>query len=292
MSYRFVRAERANHAVTIMCRVLEISTSGYYDWLGRRPCERSIGDHILLHRIKGIHKASRETYGAPRIHVEPRQDYGVRCGRKRVARIMKAAGIKGCHRRRRHWLTKRDHNARPAPDLVERKFEALEPNRLWTADITYVPTSSGPLYLAAVLDVFSRAVVGWSMRTDLSAELVTEALESAIQRRRPQSGLIHHSDQGSQYTSLAFGRRLRDAGIAASMGSVGDCYDNAMAESFFATLECELIDRSVFSNHSEARLAVFDFIEVFYNRRRRHSSIDYLAPLAYERKWLAEKSAV
>ena len=225
MSYRFVRAERANHAVTIMCRVLEISTSGYYDWLGRGPCERSRGDHILLHRIKGIHKASRETYGAPRVHVELREDHGVRCGRKRVARIMKAAGIKGCHRRRRHWLTRRDHNARPAPDLVKRKFEALEPNRLWTADITYVPTSSGPLYLAVVLDVFSRAVVGWSMRPDLCAELVTEALEAAIQRRRPQPGLIHHSDQGSQYTSLAFGRRLREASIAASMGSVGDCYD-------------------------------------------------------------------
>ncbi|MDQ3660846.1 MAG: IS3 family transposase, partial [Actinomycetota bacterium] len=241
MSYRFVRAERANHAVTIMCRVLEISTSGYYDWLGRRPSERSLGDHILLCRIKGIHKASRETYGAPRVHVELREDYGVRCGRKRVARIMRAAGIKGCHRRRRHWLTRRDHNARPAPDLVERKFEASEPDRLWAADITYVPTSSGPLYLAVVFDVFSRAVVGWSMRPDLSTELVTDALETAIRRRRPRPGLIHHSDQGSQYTSLAFGRRLREAGIAASMGSVGDCYDNALAESFFATLECELI---------------------------------------------------
>ena len=198
MSYRFVHAERANHAVTIMCRVLEISTSGYYDWHKRSPSERSIGDHILLHRIKGIHKASRETYGAPRVHVELREEYGVRCGRKRVARIMRAAGIRGCHRRRRHWLTRRDHNARPAPDLVERKFEAFEPNRLWTADITYLPTSSGPLYLAVVLDVFSRAVVGWSMRTDLCAELVTDALETAIQRRRPRPGLVHHSDQGSQ----------------------------------------------------------------------------------------------
>jgi len=162
-----------------MCRVLEVSTSGYYDWLGRRPSERSRGDHILLQRISGIHQASRETYGAPRVHVELREDHGVRCGRKRVARIMRAAGIKGCHRRRRHWLTKRDQSARPAPDLVERKFEALEPNLLWTADITYVPTSSGPLYLAVVLDVFSRAVVGWSMRTDLSGELVTTRGETA-----------------------------------------------------------------------------------------------------------------
>lgn len=292
MSYRFVHAERANHAVTTMCRVLEVSTSGYYGWHKRRPSERNRRDNVLLRNIKLVHESSRETYGAPRIHVELRQDYGVRCGRKRVARIMRAAGIKGCHRRRRHWLTKRDHSARPAPDLVERSFKAPEPDRLWTADITYVPTFSGPLYLAVVLDAFSRAVVGWSMRTDLSAELVTEALEMAIQRRRPRPGLIHHSDQGSQYTSLAFGRHLRNAGIAASMGSVGDCYDNAVTESFFATLECELIDRSVFSNHSEARLAVFDFIEVFYNLRRRHSTIDYLSPMAYERKWRAERSVV
>ena len=273
-----------------MCRVLEVSTSGYYGWSKRRPSRRSLGDGVLLGKIEHIHEASRKTYGAPRIHVELREDHGIRCGRKRVARIMRAQGIRGCHRRRRHWFTRRDHNARPAPDLVERSFEAPEPDRLWTADLTYVPTSSGFLYLAVVLDAFSRAVVGWSMRPDLSAELVTEALDMAIQRRRPRPGLVHHSDHGSQYTSLAFGRRLREAGIVASMGSVGDCYDNALTESFFATLECELIDRSYFSNHSEARLALFDFIEVFYNLRRRHSSIDYLSPIAYERKW--EKAAV
>jgi putative transposase len=179
----------------------------------------------------------------------------------------------------------------PPPDLVARNFTAAAPDRLWTADITYVPTWSGFLYLAVVIDAFSRAVVGWSMRADLTADLVVEALEMAIYQRDPETGVIHHSDQGCQYTSLAFGSRCRDAGIVSSMGSVGDCFDNALTESFFATLECELIDRSVFHNHSEARLAVFDYVEAFYNPRRRHSSIDYLSPVAYERRWREQQSA-
>ena len=245
----------------------------------------------MTDKIKCIHAASRGMYGAPRVHVELRDDHGIRCGKKRVARLMRAAGIEGCHRRRRHWTTRRDKDATPAPDLVARNFTAAAPDRLWTADITYVPTRSGFLYLAVVIDAFSRAVVGWSMRADLTADLVVEALEMAIYQRDPDTGVIHHSDQGCQYTSLAFGRRCRDAGIVSSMGSVGDCFDNALTESFFATLECELIDRSVFNNHSEARLAVFDFVECFYNPRRRHSSIDYLSPVAYERRWREERSA-
>jgi putative transposase len=204
---------------------------------------------------------------------------------------MRAAGIEGCHRRRRHWLTRPDNNATAAPDLVRRNFGAPGPDRLWIADLTYVPTSSGFMHLAVVLDAFSRAVVGWSMRSDLSTDLVVGALDMAISRRAPGRGLIHHSDQGCQYTSLAFGRRCRETGILPSMGSVGDCYDNALAESFFATLECELIDRSFFPNHSEARLAVFDYVEAFYNLRRRHSSIDYLSPVEYERRWRSENLA-
>jgi putative transposase len=291
VTYRFIRAEKASHAVTTMCRVLSVSTSGYYQWVVRQPSRRSRMDVVLTDRIECIHKASRGTYGAPRVHVELKEDHGVRCGRKRVARLMRAAGIQGCHRRGRHWPTRRDEKARPAPDLIERNFNASAPDRLWIADLTYVPTATGFLHLAVVLDAFSRAVVGWSMRADVATDLVLEALDMAISRRAPARGLIHHSDQGCQYTSLAFGRHCEQAGIIPSMGSVGDCYDNALAESFFATLECELIDRSAFRNHSEARLAVFDYVETFYNPRRRHSSIDYLSPVAYERRWREQQVA-
>jgi putative transposase len=225
VTYRFIRAEKANHAVATMCRVLSVSTSGFYQWLVRQPSSRTRMDEVLTKRIECIHKASRGTYGAPRIHVELKEDHGVRCGKKRVARLMRAAGIQGCHRRRRHWLTRRDQGARPAPDLVARNFSAAEPDQLWIADITYVPTASGFLHLAVVVDAFSRAIVGWSMRADLGTELVLEALDMAIYRRAPAAGLIHHSDQGCQYTSVTFGRRCKDAGIVASMGSVGDCYD-------------------------------------------------------------------
>jgi putative transposase len=212
-------------------------------------------------------------------------------GRKRVARLMRAAGLIGCHRRRRHGLTRRDPQAMSAPDLVGRCFTATAPDRVWTADITYIPTWSGWLYLAVVLDVFSRRVVGWAMAEHLRTELVLDALDMAIWNRRPAEGLVHHSDQGCQYTSLAFGRRLRQAGLVASMGSVGDCYDNAVTESFFATLECELLDRSRFATRAQARTAVFDFIEGFYNPRRRHSTLGYLSPAEFERRHTTGYSA-
>jgi putative transposase len=197
-------------------------------------------------------------------------------------RLMRAAGLKGVSRR--NWIitTVRDHHARPAPDLVERNFAAAAPNRLWVADITYIPTWAGFLYLAVVLDVFSRRIVGWAMETCLRTELVLKALDMALGQRRA-AGVIHHSDQGSQYTSLAFGKRCEQAGVRPSMGSVGDCFDNAMCESFFATLECELLNRQSFQTHVEARMAVFDFIEGWYNPHRRHSALDYLSPINYER---------
>jgi putative transposase len=204
-------------------------------------------------------------------------------GRKRVARLLRAAGLVGCHRRRRAGLTRRDPQASLAPDLVNRQFSADAPDRVWTADITYIPTWSGWLYLAVVLDVFSRRVVGWAMADHLRTELVIDALDMAIWNRRPAEGLVHHSDQGCQPTSLAFGRRLREAGLVASMGSVGDCFDNAITESFFATLECELLDRQRFRSQTEARVAVFDYLEGFYNPRRRHSTLGQLSPLDYER---------
>jgi putative transposase len=269
-----------------MCRVLGVSTSGYYAWLRRKPSKRAQRDAELIARIQSIHDESKGTYGVPRIHAELVDD-GIRIGRKRVERLMRAAGLEGVSRRRKRKTTKRDQDARPAPDLVQRDFTASGPDQLWVADITYVPTCVGFLYLAVVLDAWSRRVVGWSMATHLRTELVLEAFEMALWQRRPSS-VIHHSDQGCQYTSIAFGRRCREAGVRPSMGSVGDAYDNAMCESFFATLECELIDRRRFRTQAEARMAIFGFIEGWYNPRRRHSGIGYHSPARYESQFRQE----
>jgi putative transposase len=219
------------HGVATMCRVLGVSTSGYYAWRTRPRSERARADAELSLRIGAIHQRSRASYGAPRIHAEL-ADQGIRVGCKRIARLMAVAGIHGVSRRKWITTTTRDHNARSAPDLVERDFSALTPNAVWVADITYIPTWAGFLYLAVVLDVFSRRVVGWAMETHLRTELVLAALNMAIGQRRPTE-VIHHSDQGTQYTSLAFGTRCRQAGVRPSMGSVGDCFDNAMAGEFF-----------------------------------------------------------
>ncbi len=265
----------------MLCRQLGVSASGYYAWRGRRPSARERADRALTDRIRTIHTHSRGTYGRPRIHAELSAD-GTRVGGKRIARLMRAAGVEGISRRRRARTTLRARDARPAPDLVERDFQAVGPDRLWVADITYVPTWAGFLYLAVVLDAWSRRVVGWSMATHLRTELVLDALNMAVWQRQPRA-VIHHSDQGTQYTSIAFGLRCKKAGVRPSMGSVGDCYDNALCESFFATLECELLDRCRFRTHAEAQLAIFDFIEGFYNPHRRHSALDYLSPMCYER---------
>lgn len=281
--YRFIEAEKDNHPVACLCRVLEVSFSGFYAWLRREPSERARKDEELAERIKAIHDASRGIYGAPRIHAELK-DEGTPVGKKRVARLMRAQGLQGVHRRRRTKTTRQDKAAAPAPDLVDRDFSAPGPDRKWMADITYVPTWVGFLYLAVVVDAFSRKVVGWAMAAHLRTELVLDALEMAIRTRRPGPGVVHHSDRGCQYTSVAFGKRCREAGIVASMGSTGDCFDNALCESFFASLETELIDRSVFRDHAQAHTAVFDYIECFYNRRRRHSALGYLSPAEFERR--------
>lgn len=233
-----------------------------------------------------IHSASRQTYGAPRIHAEL-TDEGIGVGRKRVERLMKAAGLKGASRRRSIRTTIRDDRVRPTSDLVDRNFYAHEPNVLWVADITYVPTWAGFLYLAVVLDAFSRRIVGWAMGHNLKAQLVIDAMNMAIGQRKP-CNVIHHSDQGSQYTSVAFGLRCKEAGVRPSMGSVGDAYDNAMCESFFATLECELLDRRKIQTKAEARMAIFEFIEGWYNPARRHSALGYQSPIAYERSTAEE----
>ncbi len=269
------------HAVATMCRVLEVSASGYYAWKSRMPSKRLMDDGVLQAEIEAIHRRSRSTYGVPRVHAELRAE-GTRVGRKRVARLMRRAGLEGASRRKRAWTTKRDRDARPAPDLVERDFSSDGPDRLWVADITYIPTWGGFLYLAVVLDAYSRKIVGWAMATHLRTELVLDALNMALGQRRADD-VIHHSDQGCQYTSIAFGLRCKQAGVRPSMGSVADCYDNAMCESFFATLECELLDQKPLRTQIEARMAVFDFIEAWYNPHRRHSALGYLSPMAYER---------
>jgi putative transposase len=278
-----MRAYQASYPVTVMARVLGVSTSGYYAWRDRPPSARAVQDEKLLELIVKYYRRSRGNYGAPRIYEDLVQEEGLKVSRKRVARLMRAAGLVGTTRRRKVKTTKRDKDARPAPDLVERDFTATGPNQLWVADVTYVPTLVGFFYLAVVLDVWSRRIVGWAMENHLRTELVLAALDMAIGRRNP-NGVIHHSDQGTQYTSVAFGSRCKEAGVRPSMGSVGDCYDNAMCESFFATLECELLDKQTLQDKASGKLAVFDFIEGWYNPIRRHSGIDNLSPMEYERR--------
>jgi putative transposase len=265
-----------------MCRLLQISRSGFYAWLERPMSERDRTDLALTAKIEAIHRRSRGVYGSPNIHAELADDYEIRVGRKRVARLMRAAGLRGATLRRYVVTTQPDLQAPRAVDLVERQFYTEGPDRLWVADITYVPTWSGFLYLAMVLDVYSRRIVGWSMETHLRTELILAALNMAITQRQP-SAVIHHSDRGCQYTSYAFGKRCREAGVMPSMGSVGDAYDNAMAESFFATLERELLNRRRFKTQAEAKMAVFEWIEGWYNPHRRHSSLGYRSPVNYER---------
>ena len=280
--FRFIASVAAGHSVALSCRVLGVSRAGFYAWRDRPPSARARADAELTRVIHRLHGESRGTYGSPRLHADL-QAAGRRCGRKRVARLMRQAGLAGCRRRRRQpRTTVADPAAKPAPNLVQRAFNPLAPDQLWLADITYLPTGEGWLYLAAVLDAFSRRVVGWAMADHLRTELVLDALDLALGTRRPTAGLIHHSDRGCQYTSLAFGQRLAQAGILPSMSRVANCWDNAVAESFFATLKGDLVDRQPWPTRAAARSAIFDYLEGFYNRRRRHSTLGYVSPVAYE----------
>jgi putative transposase len=281
--FRFIAAEKASFPISLLCRVLGVSRSGFHAWQRRASSDRDRADADVRERIRAIHARSRATSGARRIHAELRHQ-GVAVGRKRVERLMRGAGLSGLVTRRRRRTTIHVPGVRVAGDLVGRDFNPPEPNRLWVADIKYVPTWEGTLYLAPVIDCFSRRVVGWSMAAMMDAKLVVDALEMAVSRRRPEAGLVHHSDQGSQYVSLVFGRRCREAGIAISMGAKGDAYDNAVAESFFASLEQDLLRRRSLRTRQEARTAVFDYVERFYNRERLHSTLGYLAPDEYERR--------
>jgi putative transposase len=280
--FGFIAAKRAEHSVKTMCRVLEVSRSGFHAWAKRAPSARAREDARLTERIREIHQRNRRVYGSPRIHAELAMADGERVGRKRVERLMRQAGISGLVARKRGRTTVRVPGVRVCEDLVDRAFMAAAPDRLWVADITYLRTWEGWLYLVAVQDVYSRRIVGWAMDSHMRTELVTDALQMALARRRPEPGLIWHSDQGSQFVSLAFGQQARAAGIAQSMGSRGDCFDNAVAESFFATLKKELIHRRSWPEKAELRTEVFDYIEAFYNRRRRHRSLGFLSPAQFE----------
>jgi putative transposase len=268
--------------VRTMCRVFAVSSSGYYAWAKREPSARAIRDAQLTARIRVFHVRSRGRYGAPNIHADLR-DEGVRVGKKRVARLMKADGLQGVSFRKWVTTTTRDADAQAAPDLVERRFVAEAPNQLWVADITYIPTWAGFLYLAVVLDAFSRKIVGWAMAEHLRTELVLSALNMALGQRKAR-GVVHHSDHGTQYTSIAFGLRCKEAKVRPSMGTVGDAYDNAMCESFFATLERELLARRRFATKAEARMAIFEFIEGWYNPIRRHQGLGRISPIEFERR--------
>jgi putative transposase len=277
-----VKVNQATHPVGVLCRTLKISRSGYYAWLARPMCARRREDLQLTATIASIHRRSKETYGAPMIRAELADEHRLRVGQKRVARLMREAGLRGATLRRRYVPMLPDPTADRPSDLVDRKFYAEGPNRLWVADITYIPTWSGFLYLAMVLDVYSRRIVGWSMEMHLRTELILDALDMAVTLRRPDA-VIHHSDRGCQYTSYAFGKRCKEAGVMPSVGSAGDAYDNAMAESFFATLERELLNRRRFKSQAEAKMAVFEYIEGWYNPHRRHSALGYRSPVNFER---------
>jgi putative transposase len=282
-AYRIISAEKAlGVPVSLACELLEVSRSGYYEWATRAPSDRELTDAFLTEKIRQIHKENREVYGAPRIHAELRIAHGINVGRKRVERLMAGAGISGLVVRKRGRTTVRVQGVRVADDLVKRQFRPEQPDVLWIADFSYLRTWEGWLYLAAVQDAFSRRIVGWSMADHMREELVIDALTMAVKRRRPDPGLIHHSDQGSQYVGLGFGLACTRAGISRSMGSVGDCYDNAVAETFFATLKKELVYRRSWPTRQELCSEVFEYIEGFYNPRRRHSTLGMLSPVEFE----------
>lgn len=283
MIYTFMVAHTGEFRIERMCRVLGVGRSGYYAWCSRAPSQRLEVDEALLAKIQQEYRISRGTYGSPRIHAALRNQ-GVKCGRKRVARLMRLHKMTGRKRQRRHPVTtQRDGNAVPAPNLLNQEFSAPAPNQKWVSDITYIETAEGWLYLAAILDLFSRKVVGWAMADHMQASLVEEALKMALRQRQPEAGPLHHSDQGRQYTSATYQGRLANSDCLVSMSRVGNCYDNAAMESFFGTLKTECATQP-FATRAQARTAIFEFIEAWYNRQRLHSSLGYLSPAEFERK--------
>jgi putative transposase len=286
-SYHLIEAERTSFPIPLMCRMLGVSRSGYYDWRGRPPSNRSREDEALTETIRQIHERSRQTYGSPRAHAELRA-LGSRCSRKRVERLMRQAELRGCTRGKRRATTRRGKRAAPAKDLLNRDFRATKMDKIWVADITYVATEEGFLYLAFILDAHSRRIVGWAMEDHLRTQIVVDALQMAVWRRKPAPGAVHHSDQGVQYTALSFGERLKEAGISPSMGRTGSALDNAMAESFVSTLKAELVSRMKFPTRQAAKTAIFEYLQTFYNTRRLHSALGYKSPAAFEEDRMEE----
>jgi putative transposase len=283
MTYIFIAQACSDLPVATCCRVMKVSTSGFYAWQANPVSDRDFDDAVLSNTIVDIHRMSRRSYGSPRVHAELRIGLDTRCSRKRVERLMREAGISGIYRRKGRGCTRRDPSAEPTDDLVNRAFDPVAPDRLWVMDVTEHPTPEGKLYLAVVLDAWSRRVVGWSISDHIRSELVVDALQMAIWRRRPPvNQTVAHSDHGSTYTSWAFGRRLRAAGLLGSMGTVGDCFDNSVAESFFGTLQLELLDEHRWESRQHLALAIFDWIESWYNPKRRHSYCKMLSPVDYE----------
>ena len=281
MRFQFVEAEKAQHPVALLCHCLQVSRQGFYAWSRRRPSRRQTEDQRLVKHIRRIHEATRRSYGAPRVLVRLRDD-GVRISRKRVARLMRLDGLAAKRPRRLVRTTDSKHGFRVAPNVLKRAFRPAAPDRAWAADITYVPTRAGWLFLAVVLDLFSRKVIGWAIEPYLDRRLALKALRMALESRHPAPGLIHHSDRGVQYACDAYRAALREAGAVASMSGTGNCWDNAVAESFFATLKTELVYRRDFASHSDARTALFEYIEIFYNRQRHHSTLGYRTPVKFE----------
>ncbi|MDP2345042.1 MAG: IS3 family transposase [Deltaproteobacteria bacterium] len=286
MKFAFIAAEKACFTIVFMCEQLGVSVSGYFAWCARALSAHAVDDVMLTKEIRASHDASRRTYGSPRVHRDLRAR-GRCISRKRVVRLMRSASLKGTKRRRFQVTTDSNHEFDVAPNLVKRNFDVDAPNRCWVTDITYIATTEGWLYLAAIVDLFSRRVVGWAASGRIDTKLCLDALDAALAARGPVAGLVHHSDRGIQYASNAYRRALKAAGITCSMSRKGDCWDNAVAESFWSTLKTELVGEQVFPTRAAARLAIFDYIEVFYNRRRRHSTINYETPAEREAQYSA-----
>ncbi len=294
MKYACIARHRAQYAGRLMCRVLALSAAGFYAAQRRTPSARTRADQRLRVAIRAAHATSRRTYGSPRVHAELRAQ-GVRCGKKRVARLMRTDGLRAKPRRRGRPATTDSRHAYPAaPNVLARQFSVTaiaRPDRVWAGDLTYLPTREGWLYLAVVLDLASRRVIGWAMRPTLARELALSALQMALEHRRPSRGVLHHSDRGSQYACGDYQALLTQHGLRCSMSKRGDCFDNAVAESFFATLETELIAAADWHTRAEARTAVFEYIELWYNRQRRHSSLGYVSPAEYEQQMREQQQA-
>jgi putative transposase len=283
MKYQFIEQHKQEFPVLPMCRVLGVSESGYYAWHKRPTCRRKRDDALITSQIRQVFLSHREVYGSPRVHAELKEQ-GIHCARKRIARLMREHGITPKHKRRRVMTTNSQHENPIAPNLLQRDFTATEPNTKWVTDITYLPTAHGWLYLAVVLDLYSRLVVGWSMSAYCDEALAENALHMALARRRPSPGLLHHSDRGSQYTSRAYRQLVEHSGMIVSMSRKGNCWDNAAMESFFGSLKEECVGSTIYQSHEEARRALFTYLEIFYNRIRRHSTLGYLSPLVYEQR--------